>query len=176
MARKYTNESFLSQSIDNLPHDNSKIYEITKVKIPYFFKVTIRVTAGIYTSGKNKGKTIYATTDYQPCKKPFPKEWDIAEYKPIEIQFLNKCPKCSKEGRPRIYEKNNDDYTHYNKPNRREEEYRLIYNHKQEDGKVKQCIIAKFDKEHGIFTKTGKISKRVEDYIFPNYLIKNVNL
>jgi len=56
---------------------------------------------------------------------------------------------------------------------KRREQYCLIYNHKQEDHKYKQCVIAKFGK-HGIFTKTGKISKTVEDYIFPNYIIKNI--
>jgi len=171
VARKYRNESFLSQSIDNLPHDNSKIYKFTKVKIPDFFKVTIRTTLGLTINGK--AGTYPATTDYQPVKKPFPKEWDIAKYEPVEIQFLNKCPKCSKEGRPRIYKKNNEDYTHYKKPNRREEEYRLIYNHKQEDKTVKPCIIARFYQENGIFTETEKVSKKVIDYVFPNYIIKN---
>lgn len=174
MARKYTNESFLSQSIDNLPHDNNKIYKITKVKIPYFFKVAIQEKIGEYTSGKNKGKPIIGTRDVQAIKKPFPKEWDIAEYEPMEIIFRNKCLKCHKEGRPRIYLKDNKDYTHYNKPNHREEEYRLIYNHKQEDGKVTQCIIARFDQESGIFTESGEVSDKVTDYVFPNYIIKNI--
>ena len=171
MARKYTNESFLSQSIDNLPHDNSKIYEITKVKIPYFFVVSVRENIGLTINGK--AETHPATRDFEPIKKPFPKEWDIAEYKPVERIFLNKCPKCHKEGRPRIYLKDNKDYTHYNKPNLREEEYRLIYNHKDEDRKVTQCIIARFDQESGIFTETGKVSDKVIDYVFPNYIIKN---
>jgi len=171
VARKYTNESFLSKSIDNLPHDNSKIYEFTEVKIPYFFKVTVRQTIGLNINGKDK--IIPATTDIQPCKKPFPKEWDIAEYKPIEIQFLNKCPKCHKEGRPRIYKKNNEGYAYPKYASNRKEEYRLIYNHKQEDKTVKPCIVARFNQENGIFTETGQVSSKVIDYVFPNYIIKN---
>jgi len=173
VARKYTNESFLSQSIDNLPHDNSKIYEFTKVKIPYFFNVSVQDKIGEYTSGKNKGKSIMGTQDVQSIKEPFPKEWDIVKYEPVEIMFLNKCPKCSKEGRPRINKKNNEDYTHYKKANLREEEYRLAYWHKVEGKKDKPCIIAKFDQENGIFTETGKISNKVVDYVFPNYIIKD---
>jgi len=169
MARKYRNESYLSVSIDN-QHDKSREHYISKVKVPYFFTVSIWEKIGEYTSGKKSGKPIMATRDFI-SKKPFPKEWDIAETKPVEIPFLNKCLKCGKEGRPRVDKKNNDDYTHYNRPSNREEEYRLIYNHKTEDGKIKPCIIAKFDKERGIFTKTEKISERVTDYIFPNYLI-----
>jgi len=169
MARKYRNESYLSVSIDN-QHDKSREHSVSKVKIPYFFEVSVHDKIGEYTSGKKSGKPIMATRDFI-SKKPFPKEWDIAETKPVEIKFLNKCLKCDKEGRPRMDKKNNDDYTHYNRPSNREEEYRLIYNHKTEDWKIKQCIIAKFDEKDGIFTKTGKISKRVTDYIFPNYLI-----
>jgi len=174
VARKYTNESFQSQSIDNLPHDNSKVYEITKVKIPYFFKVAVRDKIGEYTSGKNKGKPITATQDVQPVKKPFPKEWDILEYEPVEITFLNKCLKCGKEGRPRIDKKNNENFHQPKYASNREEEYRLIYNHKQEDGKVKQCVIARFDQDDGIFTETGQVSNKVIDYVFPNYIIKNI--
>jgi len=113
-------------------------------------------------------------SDVQPIKKPFPKEWDITEYEPVEITFLNKCLKCGKEGRPRIYKKNNEDYTHYGKSHHGKEEYRLIYNHKQEDGKVKQCVIARFDQDDGIFTETGQVSNKVIDYVFPNYIIKNI--
>ena len=67
--------------------------------------------------------------------------------------------------------KNNENYHQPKYASDREEEFRLIYNHKGEDKKVRPCIIAKFDGENGVFTKTGKISKRVTDYIFPNYLI-----
>ena len=171
VARKYTNESFLSESIDNLPHDNNKIYEFTKVKIPYFYIVSVRGTIRLTINGK--AETHPTTTDFEPIKKPFPKEWDIAEYKPIEIRFLNKCPKCHKEGRPRINKKNNEDFTHYKKPNLREEEYRLAYWHKVEGKKDKPCIIARFDQESGIFTETGEVSDKVIDYVFPNYIIKN---
>lgn len=173
VARKYKNESYLSTSI-NLSNDDSEEqqeHNVTKVKVPYFFTVSIRDKIGEHTSGKNKGKPIYATKDII-SKEPFPKEWDITKTKPVEITFQNECPKCEKEGRPRVNKKNNGDFTHYNKPNSREE-YRLAYWHKVEGKKDKPCIIARFDKEHGIFTKTGKISKKIENYIFPNYLIKD---
>jgi len=171
VARKYRNESYQTASIDTL-HSESQEHNITKVKIPYFFIVSIRDKIGKYTSGKNKGKPIYGTQEMM-SKEPFPKEWDIEKYEPVEIKFFNKCPKCGKEGRPRINKKNNEDYTHYKKPNLREEEYRLIYNHKQEDGKVNQCVTAKFNQENGIFTETGKVSNKVIDYVFPNYIIKD---
>ena len=169
MARKYTNESYLSTSIDTL-HEGQQEHNITKVKVPYFFTVSIRDKIGYYKNGK----PIYATQDVV-SKEPFPKEWDIAQTKPVEITFLNKCPKCDKEGTPRVNKKNVEHYDYPKYASNTKEQYRLIYNHKQEDKKIKSCIIAKFDEKHGIFTKTGKISKRVEDYIFPNYLIKNVN-
>jgi len=165
MARKYRNESYLSVSIDN-QHDKSREHSISKVKIPYFFEVRIRENINADKKGKPH------SGDYDIIsKEPFPKELNIVNSKPVEIPFLNKCLKCDKEGRPRIDKKNNDDYTHYNRPSNREEEHRLVYNHKTEDGKIKQCIIAKFDEKNGIFNKTGKISKEVKDYIFPNYLI-----
>jgi len=93
----------------------------------------------------------------------------------VEITFLNKCPKCSKEGRPRIYLKNNEHYHNPKYASHREEEYRLIYNHKDQDGKVKPCIIARFNQEDGIFTETGKVSNKVIDYVFPNYIIKDTS-
>jgi len=167
------NETFLTSSIDNT---NSPQQDrcVTKVKVPYYFSVSIRVQVGI----DNDGKPIYATTDHIH-KKPFPKEWVIEETKEVTLQFTNKCPKCATTGSPRIDKKNTDDYhfrpTTNTKKNtsKQEQQYRLIYNHKQEDGKIKQCVIAKFDKQ-GIFTETGRVSQRVRDYIFPNYIIKNI--
>ena len=170
MARKYRNESYLSVSADN-QHDKQREHNISKVKVPYFFKVTIRDKIGEH----NDGKPIYGEADII-SKEPFPKELDIVETEPMTITFLNKCPKCNKEGRPRVDKKNVEHYDYPRYASTMEEQYRLIYNHKDEDGKIKQCIVAKFDEEHGIFTKTGKISKRVTDYIFPNYLIKKKNI
>lgn len=172
VARKYRNESYLSVSIDN-QHDKQREHRVTKVKIPYFFVVSVQDKIGVYTKGENNGKPIMGTTDLQPIKEPFPKEWDIVKTKPVELTFWNKCPKCGKEGRPRINKKNVEHYDYPRYTSNAKEVYRLIYNHKGEDKKVRPCIIAKFDGEHGIFTKTGKISKKVEDYIFPNYLIND---
>jgi len=175
VARKYKNESYLSVSVDN-QHSKAREHTITKVKIPYFFVVTVQDKIGEYTSGKKKGKAIIGTQDLQPIKEPFPKEWDIVITKPVEITFLNECTKCGKVGRPRIDKKNKDNYHYPKYISNQKEEYRLIYNHKDKDGKRSQCVIAKFDKKHGIFLKTGKISKRVNDYIFPNYLIDERNI
>ena len=176
-SKKKRNKTFLSSSIDNAHDMPQQDRCVTKVKVPYFFTVSIQVKAGIYTSGKDKGKPIYATQDII-SKEPFPKEWIIQNCVPVTLQFTNKCPKCENIGTPRIDKKDLDDY-HYRPstnskktPSKQEEQYRLIYNHKQEDNKYKLCVIARFGKQ-GIFTKTGKVSKTVEDYQFPNYIIKN---
>ena len=167
VGQKYRNESYQTTSIDN-QHGKQQEHNISKVKIPYFFKVSIQDKIGEY----NNGKSIYGTQDVI-SKEPFPKEWDIVKYEPVEIAFLNKCPKCGKEGRPRIDKKNNEHYHQPKYASHRVEEYRLIYNHKQEDKTVKPCIVARFNQKDGIFTETGKVSKKVVDYVFPNYIIKN---
>lgn len=166
VARKPKNESYLSVSVDTL-HSEPQEHQITKVKVPYFFTVSVQTKIGEYKNGK----PIYGTDD-RISKEPFPKEWDIVKSTPVEIIFRNDCPKCGKEGRPRINKKNKENYHYPKYDSIQEEEYRLAYWHKVEGKKDKPCIIARFDKKHGIFTKTGKISKSVEDYIFPNYLIK----
>ncbi|PBO86116.1 MAG: hypothetical protein COA77_00885 [Thaumarchaeota archaeon] len=167
------NETFLSSSIDNAHDMPQQDRCVPRVKVPYFFTVSIQVKAGIYTSGKDKGKPIYATQDII-SKEPFPEEWIIEKFVPVTLQFTNKCPKCANTGTPRIDKKHMGNFGSYKKyPSNQEEQYRLIYFHTQEDNQIKPCIIARFGK-HGIFTKTGKISKTVEDYIFPNYIIKNI--
>ena len=159
---KAKNEKFLSSSIgtDGLQQDRC----VTKVKVPYFFEVMIR----------DKTVTETATLTASTVKEPFPEEWDIVEKKPATIQFTNKCPKCGNTGTPRLDKKG---MGHYHEPwyptKEDSEQYRLIYFHKQADQIYKPCIIAKFDKKYGIFTKTGKISRVVEDYTFPNYILKN---
>ena len=94
MARKYKNESYLSTSV-NLSNDDSEEqqeHNVTKVKVPYFFTVSIRDKIGEHTSGKNKGKPIYATKDII-SKEPFPEEWDIVKTKP-KINNNSKNVKC----------------------------------------------------------------------------------
>jgi len=167
------NKTFLASTIDadGLQHDRC----VTQVQVPYWFKVSIQENIGADHDPKNP---IYATRE-QTAKEPFPKDWVIESCTRAVIQFTNKCPKCDNIGIPRIDKKNLNDY-HYRStsntkknPSKQEQQYRLIYNHTQEDNKNKQCIIAKFDKQ-GIFTKTGKISKTVKDYTFPDYIIKNI--
>ena len=169
------NETFLSSSIDNAHGMPQQDRCVTKVKVPYFFKVSIQENIG---ADHDPNNPIYATRE-QISKEPFPKDWIIESCTPATIQFTNKCPKCDNIGTPRIDKKKVDIDYHYRSktntkktPSTQEEQYRLIYNHKQEDNKYKLCVIAKFGKQ-GIFTKTGKVSKTVEDYQFPNYIIKN---
>ena len=172
VARKYVNESYKSSFIE-LSVDNSKEQVdqyVTKVKLPFYVRVTIRENIA-----QDKGGTPHYATYEIIRKKPFYGDLkeesldNIVEIKPVELVFTNTCPQCGKEGRPRINEKNNKDYTHY-KSDYDREEYRLMYNHKQEDGKVTICVIASFDKAHGIFTEKNWLSKRAHDCIFPNYL------
>jgi len=173
-SKKKRNETFLSSSIDNAHGMPQQDRCVTKVKVPYFFKVSIQENIG---ADHDPNNPIYATRE-QISKEPFPKDWVIESCTPATIQFTNKCPKCGNMGTPRIDKKDLDDY-HYRpstntkkNPSKQDEQYRLIYNHKQEDNKYKLCVIAKFGKQ-GIFTKTGKVSKTVEDYQYPNYIIKN---
>ena len=173
MGRKYENESIVAYNSHG-QLEKSREHDITELKIPYFFKVTVRTSIGLTIDGKYDVHP--ATTDYQPIKKPFPKEWDIAKYEPVKLKIQNLCAKCEKEGRPRMDKKNKENFHHPKYASNQKEEYRLIFNHKDEDGKKRQCVIASFDKEHGIFNKTGKISKRVEDCFFPNYLLKERNI
>jgi hypothetical protein len=175
VARKYVNESYKSSFI-KLTIDNSKEQVdqyITKVKMPFFFNVTIRDKIGV----DNDGKPIYGTYDIIR-KKPFygdlKEEKNIVETKKVELVFTNTCPQCGKEGRPRIYPKNTTHYDYPEYEDNTKEIYRLMYNHKQENGKVTICVIANFDKAHGIFTENNWLSKRAHDLIFPNYLIKNI--
>jgi len=171
VARKYTNESYKSSFI-KLTLDNSGKQEdqnITKVKMPFYFRVTIRDQIGI----DNDGKPIYGTYEIIR-KKPFygllKDDPNIVATTPVEIVFTNKCGKCGKDGRPRIEQKNVEHYSHPKYPTNTKETYRLIYNHKQEDKTVTKCVIANFDKAHGIFTENDWLSKRAHDCIFPNYL------
>jgi len=175
VARKYRNESYKSSFI-TLTLDNSGKQidqNETKVKIPFYFTVTIRENI----AQDKDGPPHYATYEIIR-KKPFygllKEESNIVEEKPVEIPFTNKCGKCGKEGRPRIEKKGVKHYTYpaekRNYANNTKETYRLIYNHKQEDKTVTKCVIANFDKAHGIFTENDWLSKRAHDLIFPNYL------
>ena len=171
VARKYRNESYKSSFI-TLTLDNSGKQidqNETKVKIPFYFTVTIRENI----AQDKDGPPHYATYEIIR-KKPFygllKDEPNIVEEKPVEIPFTNKCGKCGKEGRPRIEKKNTDHYDYPKYPNNTKEIYRLIYNHKQEDKTVTKCVIANFDHAHGIFTENNWLSKRAHDLIFPNYL------
>ena len=167
VARKYVNESYLSSSIALTPDNSGKQIDQneTKVKMPYFFLVSIQDQIGVHDDGTPH----YATVDVI-SKEPFPKEWVIQSCSPVEIPFTNKCGKCGKDGRPTMQKKNKDNYHQPRYLSYQKEEYRLIYNHKQEDKTVTQCVIANFDKERGIFTEKGKLSQRAHDLIFPNYL------
>ena len=181
--RKNENETFLSSSIDNA-NDEQQDHNVTNMKIPNFFNVTIRTNIGMHTSGEKKGTPVTGDTDII-SKEPFPKEWDIVDVKSLTLRFTNECPKCGKQGNPRINKKNTKDYTHYRKHPQGKEVYRLAYWHKVPNAKAKPCYISDFNMNEIIdtrkgekrFTKTRKISDSIEvvDYIFPNYIIKNVS-
>ena len=173
------NRKFLASAIgaDGLQHDRC----VTQVQIPYFFKVSIQDKIGVYTSGKDKGKPIYATRE-QISKEPFPKNWVIESCTRAVIQFTNKCSKCHTIGIPRM-DKKDQTNAHYrsNKnvmpntkknPSKQKEQYRLIYFHKK-DGKTTQCIIEKFHKGKGIFRKNGTVSQTVKALTFPGYTIED---
>lgn len=157
-------------------------HNVTKVKIPNFFKVTIQVNIGMHTSGEKKGTPVTATKDVI-SKEPFPKEWNIVEIESLTLTFTNKCPKCHTEGSPRINKKNNKDYSHY-RASRNKEEHRLAYWHQVIGERAKACYISDFNMNEIIdlrrgekrFTKTSKIPNSIEvvDYIFPNYIIKDI--
>jgi len=174
VALKYGNESYKSSFIE-LSVDNSEEQVdqyVTKVKMPFYFKVTIRENIS-----QDKDGTPHYTTYDIIRKKPFYGDLkeesidNIVEIKRVEIVFTNTCPQCGKEGRPRIDKKNTTDYNYPKYDDNTKEIYRLIYNHKQEDKTVTKCVIANFDKAHGIFTENDWLSKRAHDCIFPNYLI-----
>ena len=157
-------------------------YNVTKVKVPNFFNVTIQVNIGTHTSGKDKGKSVTATKEII-SKEPFSKELDIVETRPVTLMLINKCPKCDQQGIPRINKKNNKDYAQ-NRGSYNKEEPRLSYWHKVIGGKAKACYISDFNMSSIIdtrkvekgFANTNKISDSIEaiDYIFPNYVIKNI--
>ena len=168
VARKYVNESYLSSSIA-ADLERQIDQNLTKVQIPYYYRVSVRVYAGVYTSGPDEGKPIYATQDII-SKEPFPKEWDITETKPVTITLTNNCGKCGKDGRPTMQKKGKENYHHPKYTSNQKEEFRLIYNHKQLDSTVKQCVIASFDKADGVFTEKGKLSEKAHKLIFPNFL------
>ena len=157
-------------------------HNVTTVKVPNFLDVTIRVNIGIHTIGKDKGRPVTATKEII-SKEPFPKEWDIVETRPVTLMLTNKCPKCDQQGIPRINKKNNKDYSQ-NRGSYNKEEPRLSYWHKVVGGKAKACYISDFNMSAIIdtrkvrkgFTNTNKISDSIEavDYIFPNYVIKNI--
>ena len=179
VARKNRNDSYLSSFIE-LTSDNSGIQEdhnITKVKIPFYFTVTVRENI----AQDKDGPPHYAT--YEIIRKKFPpfsfyrelrEEPNVVGWTatPFTLTFTNKCPKCHTLGRPVLDKKDNKDYTHY-KSDYDREEYRLIYFHKQEGKKDKPHIISSFDKNHMIFLEKGWLSQRTHDCIFPNYLNKN---
>jgi hypothetical protein len=179
--RKNENETFLSSSIDTA-HDTQQDHNVTKVKIPNFFKVTIRENIGMHTSGEKKGTPVTGDTD-RISKEPFPKEWNIVKIESLTLTFTNKCPICEQQGIPRLDKKNTNDYTHYRKHPQGKGTYRLTYWHKVPNAKAKPCYIAGFNMNEIIdtrkgekrFTKSSKIDpSKVVDYIFPNYIIKNI--
>ena len=170
MGRKYTNES---EDV----YDNQTIkWTISQVKLPTYKKVTYKVKI----SENLDGKPMYGTTDFITNQPP-PKDIQVVKTEDVRLPLWNLCPNCSTLGRPRIDKKNNTDRRLHSSKGRkrhsiiRQDEYRLIYNHKI-DGKIKPCIVARFDKNHGIFTKNGKLCTEIRKLVFPYFIqpMKNI--
>jgi len=160
--------SFITLTLDNSGKQIDQ--NETKVQIPFYKIVTIRENIGQDKDPNNPHYATYEIIRKAPFYGDLKDDPDIVKTTPVTIPFTNKCGKCGKEGRPRIEKKNTTHYDYPKYEDNTKEIYRLIYNHKQEDKTVTKCVIANFDKAHGIFTENNWLSKRAHDLIFPNYL------
>jgi len=161
-------------------------FELNQVKIPFWVNVTYKVPI---SEDKNR-KKLYGTTtvlikkdisEKDEITKAFQKE----DYKVINIEertipFSDLCPNCNRKGIPKIEIKSNKyDYhpravsPYFREPGtvktevNRPYEHWLCYDH---ETKPKKCRVAKWDKNHLIFTKNGKIYTKLRKYIFPKYV------
>ncbi len=152
-------------------------FELNQVKIPFWVNVTYKIPI-------SKDKKFYGTTtDFikkdisekdeiiKAYQKEGCKEINIEEH---TIPFSNLCPNCNRYGIPKVEPKNNKTDYHYRvKTNlhqtetKRQDEWWLCYDH---ETKPKKCRVAKWDKNHLIFTKYGKIYTKLRRYIFPYYI------
>ncbi len=151
-------------------------FGLWQVKTPFFTKVTFKDKIG----KDYDGKSIYGT-GWEIVNKPISKKDEIIKkflekgMKVINIEeycipFLDICPLCGHNtGIPKIEKKSNKfDYhfrvikdTHKTKTERHDE-YRLIYQHKNN-----KCVIIQFDKNHFLFKKNPKKNIELEKHFFP---------
>lgn len=154
--------------------DNSKIkHSFSKVKVPFFNKVTLRVEIG-----KDKsGKSLYATTE-QIMHESQKTEYEVINSEPLTISISDICPDCKKPGIPKIERKSNKYDYHaragsalFDKPTHkvqvdRQDEYRLTYDHKVKD-KLHKCVIAKFDQNQFLFRSNSQKINELQEHFFP---------
>lgn len=196
MVRTYTNESYLSVSIDNSGNKNQSDY-VSKVKVPNYNEVIIKENIN---ADKN-GKPHYAETsigicnNFQHTKEEVTEDlkkngYEVIRFDPVKIQVQDKCPNCGLVGRPKFDRRPNSiDYhirsessklerIHDSDTQRyktdRTDDFPLTYSHKI-DGKVKKCTVGKLDKNHLNIIKEGKVNEKMKESIFPFYIksIKN---
>ncbi len=161
-------------------------HNLSHVKIPFFLKAIYKEKIGEY----NNGKPIYGTTDQivrylhftkdEITKKFQEKGLEIINFEQVTVLLPDLCPQCRRTGIPKIekysnkydyhprrgspmFRKSGTEKTEVNRPY----EYWLCYDH---ETKPKKCRVAKWDKNHLIFTKNGKIYTKLRKYIFPKYV------
>jgi len=149
-------------------------HSFSKVKVPFFHKVTCKVEI----SKDNSGQPIYATTE-KIINKSQEKDFDVINSEPFTIALADLCPNCHTLGIPKVDRKSNQyDYharaisplfrkegEHKTKVNRADE-YRLVYDHKV-DGKLHKCIIATFDSDNFLFKNNSNKINELHKHFFP---------
>jgi hypothetical protein len=157
-------------------------FEHNKVKLPL-----VKVTCN--TPIESNGEKIHVLQTFLVKKDISKRKEIINEYEKdgkvvtdIEeqvISFSNQCPKCNRNGIPKIEGKSNEFDYHARAispssgiPNHRFKvdrpyEYWLCYDH---ETKPKKCRVAKWDQNHLIFLKNGKIYTKLKKFIFPYYI------
>ncbi len=184
-GRPRKNESNLCISIDN-KHEGSETYQVSKVKLPFYNKVIYKVKC----SEDNDGNNLYAEAEtycnnFQHTKEEITKviekqsflgvNYKVVRFEPMEIRMKDECPNCHQLGIPKIDRKSNKKDYHARRDGissvftDRPDEYRLVYDHKTEQGVVKH-VISTLDKIIIDFKKRGKSHAKTKANIFPFYL------
>jgi len=155
--------------------NNQAKHSFSKVKVPFFQIVTIKVKI----SEDKNAQPIYGTTEkiiHESQKTDF----DVINSEQLTIALSNLCPDCHKLGIPKIERKSNQyDYharaisplvrkegEHKTKVNRADE-YRLTFDHTI-DGKLHKCIIATFDQNNFLFKPNSNKINELHKTYFPH--------
>jgi len=153
-------------------------FELNQVKVPFFVNVT-------YKEPISKDKKYYGTetvllkkdiSEQDEIIKEFQKDSNrkVLNVEEATIRFSDLCPDCDRKGIPKVERQSKEiDYhyrveteTHKTKTNR-PDEYWLCYDHKT---KPYKCRIAKWDKNHFLFTKNGRVYTELLKYMMPYYI------